>query len=618
MSYLGVEYGARYVLEGPPRYVNGNQIINNSFETNTAEWTFTAPSFTEGAATREALPFTGSHGEYVARLKGKKDATVTSRTMMFYYQSPGGGVVPGQKYSASIIANIVDNLAGGVQMYLTWVDSTGAAIETKGVTSLQTGTGIFEFALNGIVAPANAYRVNLVFQGTSTVSSDTFDIRVDAAAFRETGPRAVFNDSTDEDFVGNLSPESSGLDSPDIREDAADKVEEDGGVHGAFFAARRPVVLQGMIIASSASQRNERVDKLQRASLALRGDGTLSWTPTGGPFVYLTARRQQPLRITKGFVKEFQLPLVAADPRIYGASTFYSFSYTTPEFGLSSLKTPGTVSETALGGGTVLWTSPENAKTNDGVWATLPAMSGEKLSKGLTSSNNGFAIPAEAEIVGIEATVKARAGGEGETNGPGYGQVQLVKAGALVGTNKAPGEGATVQSWTGAESKFGSATDLWGTTWTPAQINAANFGLNVVAKHFASQPEAKTGGGVDYTSIKVFYKVGDVTHSQTITTNGSVATAPVIKVYGPTSTPGPLEVKNVTTGQTLKVATVLAGGQFLEIDFAKKSVLLNGATDEYKNVTFDPTSWWELQPGSNQLTLPPSSKVTLLVRDAWM
>lgn len=129
------------------------------------------------------------------------------------------------------------------------------------------------------------------------------------------GARAVLNDSTDKDFVGILSPESSGLDSSDVRESANDRAQEDGGIHGDFYEGRRPVVLVGTIIASSATDRNEKVAKIKRASRALRRDATLTWQPQGAASkVSLSLRRQQPLRITKGFVKEFQIPMVAAYP----------------------------------------------------------------------------------------------------------------------------------------------------------------------------------------------------------------------------------------------------------------------------------------------------------------
>ena len=53
----------------------------------------------------------------------------------------------------------------------------------------------------------------------------------------------------------------------------------------------------------------------------------------------------------------------------------------------------------------------------------------------------------------------------------------LLKAGATTGiTDHASG---TDWGTTDGTVTYGSASDLWGTTWTPAQINASNFGVRL-------------------------------------------------------------------------------------------------------------------------------------------
>jgi hypothetical protein len=102
------------------------------------------------------------------------------------------------------------------------------------------------------------------------------------AVYRLTGPDgavAVFNDPTDANYVGALT-EVTGLDSADIRESASDLTESDGGAHGAFYLGRRPIVLNCRVFGhASVSERDIRIDRARRASLALRGDATLSWKP---------------------------------------------------------------------------------------------------------------------------------------------------------------------------------------------------------------------------------------------------------------------------------------------------------------------------------------------------
>jgi hypothetical protein len=134
------------------------------------------------------------------------------------------------------------------------------------------------------------------------------------------GQRAVFNDEADPDYVGMLT-DISGFDSPEVRENADDLVEMDGGLHGDFYYGRRPITLEGQIMHNGDPfLRNMQVAKLQRASSALREDATLIWTPSGGVQQYMNLRRQQPLRITGGFNKTFQLSMVASDPRIYSTA----------------------------------------------------------------------------------------------------------------------------------------------------------------------------------------------------------------------------------------------------------------------------------------------------------
>lgn len=77
--------------------------------------------------------------------------------------------------------------------------------------------------------------------------------------------------------------------------------------------------------------------------------------------------------------------------------------------------------------------------------------------------------------------------------------VRLFRAGAPVGSNKASAAEWNLASY--ATVTYGSATDLWGTTWTAAQINAASFGIGLSAT-------VSTGtADVDSMAITVTYTV---------------------------------------------------------------------------------------------------------------
>jgi hypothetical protein len=282
------------------------------------------------------------------------------------------------------------------------------------------------------------------------------------------GTVAVFNDSSDPNFVGSLSPESSGLDSPEVREDAQDATEADGGVHGNFFYGRRPVILQGTIgPASSAADRNAKVSKLLRASNAMRGDAVLKWKPAGAAVeVSLPLRRQQAVRLTKGYVKDFFLPLVSATAEIYSVVTSKSSIFVRNSVGASN---PGTLAEGATG--TVGWTNLANAKTSDNIYTTAALAIAGNTTKAILASNFPFsAIPSGATIVGAKVDIEAKG------SGGFYGEVKLLKGGVSSGTNQAAGENLTAAD---AIQTYGSTNDLWGTTISRAEAIASGFGVEV-------------------------------------------------------------------------------------------------------------------------------------------
>lgn len=134
------------------------------------------------------------------------------------------------------------------------------------------------------------------------------------------GTRVSFNDPADRDFTGYLEA-VTGLDGPDVRESSELYVQGDGGIHSDFYYGRRPITLSGTFDTSAfGTLRNQKITRLLRATNAMREDATLSWTATGGLPVEVRVRRQNSPRVTGGRVKQFQISLVAADPRIYGQS----------------------------------------------------------------------------------------------------------------------------------------------------------------------------------------------------------------------------------------------------------------------------------------------------------
>lgn len=116
-----------------------------------------------------------------------------------------------------------------------------------------------------------------------------------------------------------------------------------------------------------------------------------------------------------------------------------------------------------------------------------------------------IAIPATVTICGIEVRLERKASGLGVLGASVRDHtVRLLKNGSIVGTNKAN----TSLAWTGSDVTitYGSSSDLWGQTWTSADINAANFGLAFSAELRSGLAGLFLSADVDNARITVYYQ----------------------------------------------------------------------------------------------------------------
>jgi hypothetical protein len=118
----------------------------------------------------------------------------------------------------------------------------------------------------------------------------------------------------------------------------------------------------------------------------------------------------------------------------------------------------------------------------------------------LQATNFGFSIPAGSIITGIQVDIEKRrsvaAGGVIEDNG-----LRLIKGGTVTGSDRAN----FGLNWptTDTYSTYGGSSDLWGTTWTLAEVNAANFGCAFACISYTCG--ATMTSFVDHIRITVFY-----------------------------------------------------------------------------------------------------------------
>lgn len=150
--------------------------------------------------------------------------------------------------------------------------------------------------------------------------------------------------------------------------------------------------------------------------------------------------------------------------------------------------------------GTVAWNNPGNVLASDDSRAAV-TLSLNAISHYLKVTDFDFAIPAGSAINGIVVEVERQSNA---TTGTRDEQVRLVQGGTVGGNNKAD----TVTVWplnTDTIATYGGAADLWGLTWTPADINATDFGAVVAAKNYDVPNRTAR---VDHIRITVYYAVG--------------------------------------------------------------------------------------------------------------
>ncbi len=167
------------------------------------------------------------------------------------------------------------------------------------------------------------------------------------------------------------------------------------------------------------------------------------------------------------------------------ARTSVSLARTAPATGTSSVQTAlegiyGVGNVTCSGGPLPLAVPCTFA----GAYASMPVAT-------MTFTKTGF-LPSGATPVITVTTA-------GYTPALQDNTVQLLKLGSPVGSNKALG---TIWGLPDTAIGYGSTSDFWGTTWTPADVNATNFGLRFAAKNTGASSSTAT---VDFISITVTY-----------------------------------------------------------------------------------------------------------------
>lgn len=209
--------------------------------------------------------------------------------------------------------------------------------------------------------------------------------------------------------------------------------------------------------------------------------------------------------------------------------------------------TPGTCVNANNPSGTVNWGTPGNAQAQDGT-STTAGLSNNQITNYLQCSDYGFTVPAGATINGITVTVRRSTNNTG--GNPRDFSVQLLKSGTLQTTNKAS---ASTYPTTLTNVSYGATNDLWGNTWTPADINDSGFGVS-----FATRRDG--GGGTRTISVDIISV--DVTYSDNIPpTVSSIALADASPTNGAATVSWTITFSEAVTGvNAADFVLVQAGG----------------------------------------------------------
>lgn len=101
-----------------------------------------------------------------------------------------------------------------------------------------------------------------------------------------------------------------------------------------------------------------------------------------------------------------------------------------------------------------------------------------------------------------------------------------------------------------------------------------------------------------------------------VTNAGTAAVEPLVRFRGPLLNP---KITNVNVGLTFGLGLSIDPGDYVDVDMANRTVLLNGTANRYPSITT--AGWWSLLPGNNSITLAAdggTGTADLTWRSAWL
>jgi len=185
----------------------------------------------------------------------------------------------------------------------------------------------------------------------------------------------------------------------------------------------------------------------------------------------------------------------------------------------SSFSTLARAGELTVSSNTWKWVNPSNAQTSNNQYAVLQWSNSGGSSQPQELSQNGYvnylvckqlssSIPTGSTINGITVKFERYNSEGGELLTITDNAIYLTKDGTnTVGSNKSTGATWGLTDTNSLSESFGSSSDLWGTTFTAAEVNASTFGVMI-------SPNINfTGGGAIGPLVKIDQIVIDINYT---------------------------------------------------------------------------------------------------------
>lgn len=134
-----------------------------------------------------------------------------------------------------------------------------------------------------------------------------------------------------------------------------------------------------------------------------------------------------------------------------------------------------------------------------------------------------------------------------------------------------------------------------------------------------AQPQVSTdifaaSGGITFNVVGNFnFPPSTESGTVTATNSGTFTTPTVIRLDGPVTNPS---IENLTTDESMSLTITVAEGDYLEIDSAERTILLNGTASRYSALDAG-SDWIDLPPGDNELKFRGSSGTTATMTVTW-